>query len=850
MLRIFVFFRNLYILFPFFTSVVIAQFNTNAYKDFLQANKNISPAQLLQMYPSGLFNKTANVKWNDALYHDSVEIKLKLTDYEKQLLNKNGFVVTERLQADSYGKQFADIYHKDLPVYISSDAILHAFHASYDKILKNTELNVLIKDVKNLLETLHNKIPELSEKYSADTAMTRMLKDVDIYLTVPLQLLGNIVQPYFSENISTVNTLLEKINTYNFVEMPLFSIQNRKLDFSQFKPRGHYDDENYPELAQYFKAMMWLGRTELYLIAPRNVFPKVPFEDVQRQVIDATLISELIDLADANELYNEIEFIIKTFVGEQDNVTLNELNSVLANINITNPVEFLDSLRVEEFQDTLVTKEFAEQKILSQILIRDPMKPDSIMPASAFMLFGQRFVIDSYVTGSVVYDRIKALRMLPSTLDILFALGNNATAQLLQKELEKYNYSKNLTALRYLIDSYDFTFWENSIYNLWLNSIRKLNPPNDRSTLPAFMQTAAWWQQKLNSQLASWTELRHDNLLYVKQSYTGGLTCSYPYSYVEPVPEFFNSMSILAKNTMRKLDSIPSFEAHVKEGFDLYFNKFSQVADTLAIIAQKELDKIKLSDDEKKFLKRMLFNNPDHMCGAPDHIGWYPDLFYQDYEQENLFKKDFLVADIHTSPYNEYAELVGWVKHSGTGPIDLSIIVAPVGVDQNVAFVGPVASYYEYTSTNFLRLTDNEWKESYLDKSTRPEWVNIYLADKTGNSRGKVISLLTNVKENKNKKTLQNNYITARNYPNPFNPTTVISFNVPSGLSGKRATLTVYNIQGKTVKILLDAKLQSGTYLTRWNGTNESNIPVASGVYFYEVRIGEQKYVGKMNLMK
>ncbi|MCB9248138.1 MAG: DUF3160 domain-containing protein [Ignavibacteriales bacterium] len=45
----------------------------------------------------------------------------------------------------------------------------------------------------------------------------------------------------------------------------------------------------------------------------------------------------------------------------------------------------------------------------------------------------------------------------------------------------------------------------------------------------------------MNSQLASWTELRHDNLLYAKQSYTGGVTCSYPFSYVEPIPAIFQN---------------------------------------------------------------------------------------------------------------------------------------------------------------------------------------------------------------------------------------------------------------------------------------------------------------------
>jgi len=57
------------------------------------------------------------------------------------------------------------------------------------------------------------------------------------------------------------------------------------------------------------------------------------------------------------------------------------------------------------------------------------------------------------------------------------------------------------------------------------------------------MKTAAFWQQKMNTQLASWTELRHDNLLYAKQSYTGGTVCSYPYSFVEPFPEFYSALN-------------------------------------------------------------------------------------------------------------------------------------------------------------------------------------------------------------------------------------------------------------------------------------------------------------------
>ncbi len=299
-----------------------------------------------------------------------------------------------------------------------------------------------------------------------------------------------------------------------------------------------------------------------------------------------------------------------------------DLEEVFSEANITTADMLLDTLKVREFQNVLKTKPYSGQKILSQILIHDPFSPDKIEPASAFMPFGQRFVIDSYITGNVVYDKTKSKRMLPSTLDILFALGNDASAQLLKDELDTYSYSPQLTGLRYLIDSYEPNFWDHSIYNLWLNSIRSLNPPADRSTLPSFMQTAAWWQQKMNSQLASWTELRHDNLLYAKQSYTGGATCSYPYSYVEPIPEFFYSMSSVAKKTLEKLESISSVGNLV--GAD-YFTRFAEVTDTLGNIAQKELDNSPLSQGEKDFLNRMLYQTPPQGCGGPEHDGWYPN---------------------------------------------------------------------------------------------------------------------------------------------------------------------------------------------------------------------------------
>lgn len=827
-----------------------SELNLQHYKDFLQNNENLTYTRFLQMYSAGEFQDGTSDTWDLCEYSDSISAKYQLTPDEISLIRKNGFMVSQRLGAASFGEHLANIYVRDLPVFISTDALIHAFHTAYDDILKGVELDFLISALQDILEKMHGKIPDLEANYSGNTEIYQNLKDADLYLTIALSLLKDGQQPYFSENNNELDNLLSYIDSYQWQDIQLFSEGKKNIDFSQFKPRGHYDDENRPQLAKYFRAMIWLGRIELYLIAPEGSEP-VERDDCQRQAIDAALISELVDLSGTLEQYNQFEKVIKSFVGEQDNVTLINLRSVLEETNIMSADELTDTLKFIEFQDSLAQKSFADQKILSQILIEDPMNPDDVKPASAFLLFGQRFVIDSYVTGSVVFDKIKGTdlkRMLPSTLDILFACGNDAVGQLLKPEIEKYGYSANLAGLRYLIDSYGKDFWNNSIYNLWLNSIRAQNPPVDRTALPVFMQSAAWWQQKINSQLSTWTELRHDNLLYAKQSYTPGVGCSYPYSYVEPVPEFYEKLKELLTGSKEKLVGIMD-EGSYLSSIISYFDFFANVADTLISISEKELSGTVLDNNEVKFLKNMLYKNTGGACGAPLYLGWYLRLYTNTFGDKAI-SEDYLVADYHTAPTDEVGTPVGWVKHAGTGPVELAVITAVMPDNKKVAFIGPVASYYEYTSTNFLRLTDDEWKDEYLMNASRPDWVNIYLADENGKSRGKGISLITDIKNGNGQMLIPENYITAVNYPNPFNPETIIRFTVPSGKANSPSTLKIYNIQGQEIKTLINRELPSGTYLTKWDGTNNNSLPAASGIYIYELKVGNLKFAGKMNLIK
>lgn len=839
----------LYIAFFLVNSFLIAQttkFNLDSYSSFLSNNKNMTYQQLTGMYDAGKFLRKIPSFPDKVKYLDSVEIKYSMTEYEKKLLSQNGFAVTERPLKTNMRSALLDIWHKDLPLFISTDLILNAFHESYDAILKGVEVDFLIPKLELLLNTLHSKLSELEKQYGNNPGIFISIKDVDLYLTVARKLLNQNAQPYFPDNLQLLNEIISYTDGATIVSKPLFSTAPRKVDYSQFKPRGHYTDEHYPQLAKYFKAMMWLGRIELYLIKPVDADQLPSDQDISRQIIDSYLISFLIQLSNSQSIYDEMEKVIKSFVGEQDNVSLEQLRTVFVASKIEKCEDLLDTRNIQKFQDTLATKPFSEQKILSQLLCSNPMSPEKIKPASAFLLFGQRFVIDSYVTGSVVYDRIenKVTRMLPSTLDILFALGNSASAQLLEDEIIKFKYATNLAGLRYLIDSYGNDFWENSIYNLWLNGIRTLNAPNDRSNLPAFMQTAGWWQHKMNSQLSSWAELRHDNLLYAKQSYTGMIICSFPYGYVEPVPNFYSSMKKLAGSSIEKFSAL---SINLKRQID-YMKNFSAIMDTLASIAQKELSNESLNEGEKKFLRTVLYEH--NMCGN-ELDGWYVDrLIYNAYDGGGNYGK-LIVADYHTAPTDEFGNIIGWVKHAGTGLPNLCVLVANLAGVGDVAFVGPVSSYYEYTTTNFFRITDEEWRLSYYTKSQRPAWVNSYLADKNGNTLGAGINLVTSVNEEPSLHSNEHNYkLVVQNYPNPFNPTTIIGFNVPVDASNNLAEINIYDVNGELVKKLLSKELPSGNYLTRWDGSNAGNIPVSSGIYFYRVIVGKYSSTGKMNLIR
>lgn len=86
-----------------------------------------------------------------------------------------------------------------------------------------------------------------------------------------------------------------------------------------------------------------------------------------------------------------------------------------------------------------------------------------------------------------------------------------------------------------------------------------------------------------------------------------------------------------------------------------------------------------------------------------------------------------------------------------------------------------------------------------------------------------------------------------QNYPNPFNPSTTISYKVENESFVK---LKIYDVQGELVKLLVSEVKSSGEYNVDWNGSNQNNMKLPSGVYFYQIEVGQNRQAKKMVLLK
>jgi len=841
-------------------------FDINAYRDFLDQNENADYATLRDRHiPDPRFLRDLALDTSGATYLQDIIDAYALTPDELELLAENGFVVTERMKRETYGQLLNSAWTHHLPLYVSSDVILHGLHVSFVTTLKTIESDYAFPTLVDALAAVQQEWPALASQHSADSRMQVCLDDLDVWITVARSLLEGAPVPAGSPtNQSFIAEILTAIENENPTEFALFNEDPRWIDFSQFKPRGYYDDT--VTLRRYFKCMMWLGRVDFRLSIPPGL--DAP-DSVQREVVDAFLARELTNMAGVRSSLAELDDILRLFVGESDNTTLAQLDVMTADLGLTQANSLWDEGTYSTFEDLLASNVYQPQAINSRILFADPMSGEPMNPPYAFLLMGQRFTVDSYVCDNVVYSEVPfPFRGLPSPLDVLYALGNNSVIPLLEPELEAYPYAPNLAAVRYLVDSYDEEFWSASVYNLWLSAIRELNATGHQDGAPDFMKTGAWQQKEMQTQLTSWTELRHDTILHVKQPYTDGVICGNPYGYIEPVPELYARVGQIARMIAEQIGpALPADYLHQTRWIVPFWTRVDELAAALETIARKELAHEALTEDEELFL-REAYAMETEVCGGAE-TGWLADFYLHFMTSTPMTSPDFVVADVHTQPTDEFGGMVGNVLHVGTVHPRICVVIAGCPYSEPIAYVGAVGSMRQYVTNDFLRLTDDDWSYAFTGNGTGDWWLASQILGGSWAPWERVYTADTNGLR-RNGPTILNAYGTAiedpgedpgpppamqpgiqwlTNAPNPFNPSTQIGFQI-AGTEPVPVRVAIYDTRGALVRVLMDDTVQPNTWFLHWDGTDVGGGHVGSGVYFAVLTTDGGRAVRKMVMVR
>ena len=105
----------------------------------------------------------------------------------------------------------------------------------------------------------------------------------------------------------------------------------------------------------------------------------------------------------------------------------------------------------------------------------------------------------------------------------------------------------------------------------------------------------------------------------------------------------------------------------------------------------------------------------------------------------------------------------------------------------------------------------------------------------------------SDVADKDNQDILPSDYELSQNYPNPFNPTTNISYKLPQN---SKVELTVYNMLGKQVRVLVNKNQNAGSYNAHWDGNDDFGNKLSSGIYFYRLKTDQFNCTRKMIFMK
>jgi len=636
------------------------------------------------------------------------------TDAQREALETNGFVVVPQAYEQIH-QIYRDAYRADVPAFVTTDALLHSFHILYDYALRLAEKAHFIAN----LDTLNGAMLAAAEAdFAATTGPVQEAARQNLaFFAVATRLLTpDAGVPASVQDV--VQQELALIDAHQgFVESPIFGY---KEDYSQYVPRGHYTRN--ADFERFFRTMMWYGRMSFHL-ADRDDPEAARRETRGALLIVRALCETQIGDGPALDVWERIYEPTAFFVGTADDLTVYDYAEVARQVygGLPDPGALADDAQLQRFIDT------ARERRAPAIVggwVTDEEDPTEVTQGFRFM--GQRFIPDSYIFQQLVYDNVEEyqgsgvpftmsltdrVRVFPRGLDVPAALASARALEILADggDTNYVGYDEQLDKVRREFAALPEAQWIANLYWNWLYTLRPLLEVKGPG-YPYFMQSPAWVDKDLHTWLASWTELRHDTILYAKQSYSGIVTSitEPPGGYVEPQPWVYARLSALTAQMQAGL----SHRGLLHGEMAMKLNTMEQLLLTLKTISEKELRGESLSEEEYAVI-RNIGDTLEYLTTFSDEV-----------EGEITSAADdrmAIIADVHTDPNTSQ------VLEEGVGdafPIYVVVLVE----GQQVVTLGGVFSYYEFKQPMSDRLTDEAW-QAMEPKPARPAWTQSFVVE-------------------------------------------------------------------------------------------------------------------------
>ncbi len=665
------------------------------------------------------------------------------TKNEKQSLNQKNFVVTsahdlqfsedpdeESGRVDDWtgiysviGGHWGEYFRapENAP-FVTTDYVLHVYHRLLEKEFEHAERTVLFDHIYGLSRQLFQRASDAARNEEGDAVNS--YARLSGYFLVPLVLLESVQSERSNDSsadtkVDTLENALDILDRYRgkinpdissqveselrlifeaskWDSSPLLGEYIRQAnpgyleDYSQFLPRSHYAKNSV--LRAYFRSMMWFGRQNFLAASP----------DLMR---DSLIIAQWMGSPDLLQEWEAVYVPTTFFVGQSDDLGIYEYQDLLSKIGRDG---HWDSDEIQKAQELIKT--YRGPAVLSSVIISEEVlastKADLLESTRGFRFMGQRFTPDAFILNQLTKGEEigPKLPSTPTALMVMSVFGDKNSDPLVDSWLVKNfpegqdNVTKKMNELKTKFAQLPEETWTQNLYWGWIHTLRALfNESKDLEGYPRFMRDTAWRTKDTQTALGSWTELKHDTLLYAKQSYAelgGGGDGELekppvPKGYVEPNIEFWDRLIALSQMTYEGLRDMGFLDQEMQGRNERFLGSIRFFRD----IALQEIQNKTISDADFERLRT-----------EPGSLKYVINVLPGDIDTEDN-ARSALIADVHTDALKKQ------VLYEANGKPN-SLYVAVKDANGTRLTRGLVYDYYEFTAPSDHRLTDQDWRKA------------------------------------------------------------------------------------------------------------------------------------------